>query len=63
MCPPKTVASMACPEVSRRNLLKFGLGAAAAALAAPLSSVQAAPVRRTTFSKVQTQSLRGRYPL
>lgn len=65
MCPPKTVASMACPEVSRRNLLKFGLGAAAAALAAPLSSVQAAPVRRTTFSNVAdlTHLLGTAFPL
>ncbi len=52
MCPPGTLASLNCPEVSRRSLLKFGLGAAAAAMALPLGQVQAAAVRRTTFSNV-----------
>lgn len=51
MCPPQTIASLACPEVSRRGLLKFGLGAAVAALAMP-AAAQAAAVRRTTFSNV-----------
>lgn len=52
MCPPDALASLACPDISRRSLLKFGLGAAAAALALPLSSAHAATVRRTTFSNV-----------
>lgn len=33
MCAPGALESMACPDISRRSLLKFGLGAAAAALA------------------------------
>lgn len=51
MCPPNAIASLACPDVSRRSLLKFGLGAAAA-LALPLGSAHAAAVRRTSFSNV-----------
>lgn len=51
MCPPETLASMRSPEISRRNLLKFGLGAAVAA-ALPIGSAQAATVRRTTFRHV-----------
>lgn len=52
MCPPKALAALTNPEVSRRSLLKFGLGAAAAALALPATAAKAAPVRRTTFSNV-----------
>ena len=52
MCPPNARASMQCPDVSRRSLLKFGLGAAAAALALPLNAAQAATVRRTSFTNV-----------
>lgn len=52
MCPPNAIASLNCPEVSRRSLLKFGLGAAVAALALPLGNAQAATVRRTSFSNV-----------
>jgi kynurenine formamidase len=52
MCPPNAIASLTCPDISRRGLLKFGLGAAAAALALPLGSAHAATVRRTTFSNV-----------
>lgn len=65
MCPPKAVASMSCPEISRRNLLRFGLGAAAAALAVPLGVAQAASVRRTTFSNVAdlTHLLGTEFPL
>lgn len=51
MCPPQTIASLQNPEVSRRSLLRFGLGAAVAALALP-AAAQAAAVRRTTFSNV-----------
>ena len=51
MCPPETLASMRSPEISRRNLLKFGLGAAVAA-ALPVGSAHAATVRRTTFRNV-----------
>lgn len=52
MCAPGALESMACPDISRRSLLKFGLGAAAAALALPAGIAQAATVRRTTFSNV-----------
>lgn len=52
MCPPNALASMQCPDISRRSLLKFGLGAAAATVALPLRTVGAAPVRRTTFSNL-----------
>ncbi len=61
MCPPETLASMRSPEISRRNLLKFGLGAAAL----PIGSAQAAPVRRTTFRNVLdlTHVLGTQFPL
>lgn len=64
MCPPETLASMQSPEISRRNLLKFGLGAAVAA-ALPLGSAQAATVRRTTFRNVLdlTHVLGTQFPL
>ncbi|ABU60083.1 cyclase family protein [Roseiflexus castenholzii] len=64
MCPPETLASMRSPEISRRNLLKFGLGAAAAA-ALPIGSAQAATVRRTTFRNVLdlTHVLGTQFPL
>ncbi|MGQ9550273.1 MAG: cyclase family protein [Roseiflexus sp.] len=64
MCPPETLASMRSPEVSRRNLLKFGLGAAVAA-ALPVGSAQAATVRRTTFRNVVdlTHVLGTQFPL
>jgi kynurenine formamidase len=53
MCAPGVLASLACPDLSRRSLLKFGLGAAVAAAAAlPAGLAQAATVRRTTFSNV-----------
>lgn len=52
MCPPDAIASLNCPDITRRSLLKFGLGAAAAAVALPLGSAHAATVRRTTFSNV-----------
>lgn len=51
MCPPGTLASLQCPEISRRNLLRFGLGTAAAALALPAGAAQAAG-RRSGFSRV-----------
>ncbi|MCS6937940.1 MAG: cyclase family protein [Roseiflexaceae bacterium] len=64
MCPPETLASMRSPEISRRNLLKFGLGAAVAA-ALPVGSAQAATVRRTTFRNVLdlTHVLGTQFPL
>ena len=64
MCPPETLASMRSPEISRRNLLKFGLGAAVAA-ALPIGSAQAATVRRTTFRNVAdlTHVLGTQFPL
>ncbi|NTW04262.1 MAG: cyclase family protein [Oscillochloris sp.] len=66
MCPPKTLAAMQSPDVSRRNLLKFSLGAAATALAAlPLGTSHAAGVRRTSFSNVAdlTHVLGPNFPL
>lgn len=64
MCPPETLASLRSPEISRRNLLKFGLGAAVAA-ALPVGSAQAATVRRTTFRNVVdlTHVLGTQFPL
>lgn len=64
MCPPETLASMRSPEISRRNMLKFGLGAAVAA-ALPVGSAQAATVRRTTFRNVAdlTHVLGAQFPL
>jgi kynurenine formamidase len=64
MCPPETLASMRSPEISRRNLLKFGLGAAVAA-ALPVGSAHAATVRRTTFRNVAdlTHVLGTQFPL
>jgi kynurenine formamidase len=64
MCPPETLASMRSPEISRRNLLKFGLGAAVAA-ALPVGAAQAATVRRTTFRNVLdlTHVLGTQFPL
>lgn len=64
MCPPETLASMRSPEINRRNLLKFGLGAAVAA-ALPVGSAQAATVRRTTFRNVLdlTHVLGTQFPL
>jgi kynurenine formamidase len=55
---------MRSPEISRRNLLKFGLGAAVAA-ALPVGSAQAATVRRTTFRNVVdlTHVLGTQFPL
>ncbi len=52
MCPPNAIACMQSLEVSRRSLIKYGLGAAAAALALPLNAAHAAPVRRTSFSNL-----------
>ncbi len=51
MCPPEVLAVLQNAIVSRRNVLKFGLGAAAATAAA-LASVPAAaaPVKPTRFS-------------
>jgi Predicted metal-dependent hydrolase len=64
MCPSETLASMRSPEISRRNLLKFGLGAAVAA-ALPVGSAHAATVRRTTFRNVVdlTHVLGTQFPL
>jgi kynurenine formamidase len=55
---------MRSPEISRRNLLKFGLGAAVAA-AVPVGSAHAATVRRTTFRNVVdlTHVLGTQFPL
>ncbi|HEU4324707.1 MAG TPA: cyclase family protein [Roseiflexaceae bacterium] len=52
MCPPETLKSMADPEISRRSLLRFGLGAAVAAAVGGVGAAEAAPVRPTRFSNV-----------
>lgn len=64
MCPPETLASMRSPEISRRNLLKFSLGAAVAATL-PVGLAHAATVRRTTFRNVLdlTHVLGTQFPL
>lgn len=49
MCLPETLAAMQDRSVSRRSLLKFGLGAAVALTA---GSVEAAPVKPVRFSNV-----------
>ena len=65
MCPPNAAASLSCPSSSRRGVLRFGLGAAVAALAMPLGQAQAASVRRTSFSNVAdlTHRLGTQFPL
>ena len=65
MCPPNVAASLSCPSSSRRGVLRFGLGAAVAALAMPLGQAQAASVRRTSFSNVAdlTHRLGTQFPL
>jgi kynurenine formamidase len=52
MCLPETLGAMQDPTISRRSLLKLGLGSVAAAAALSLNSAQAAPVRPTRFSNV-----------
>lgn len=53
MCPPTVQAAFCDENFSRRNLLRLGVGAAAAAAAALTGrSVHAAPVRTTSFSHV-----------
>lgn len=64
MCPPQTLATMKNTELSRRHLLKFGLGAAAAA-AFSVGRADAAPVKPTTFRNVMdmTHVLGPGFPL
>lgn len=64
MCPPRFIRSIQSPEINRRSLLKFGLGAAVAALAAPFAA-EAAPVSRASFSNVAdlTHLLGTQFPL
>jgi kynurenine formamidase len=52
MCLPETLEAMQDPTISRRSLLRLGLGSLAAAAALGVSSAQAAPVRPTRFSNV-----------
>lgn len=53
MCPPNALSQLACPDVSRRSMLKFGLGAAVAALALPMTAAaQSTTGRRTGFNRV-----------
>lgn len=65
MCPPRTLESMRSPEISRRNLFKFGLGAAAVAAALPFGTTHAATVQRTSFRNVAdlTHVLGTQFPL
>jgi kynurenine formamidase len=53
MCPPEAIRAMTSPELSRRSLFRFGLGAAATATALAVGQAEAAPIRRTSFSNVQ----------
>jgi len=56
MCPPNVLTSMADPEVSRRSLLKFGLGAAVVAALGGAAETEAAPAEQQMafrFSRVQ----------
>lgn len=52
MCPPETLTALQDSSISRRNLFKFGLGAAAATAALAAGQAEAAPVQRTSFSHV-----------
>lgn len=52
MCPPETLIALRESTISRRNLFKFGLGAAAAVAAVAVGQAEAAPVRPTRFSNV-----------
>ena len=52
MCLPETLEAMSNPSISRRNLLKLGLGTLAATAALGVSSAEAAPVPPTRFSNV-----------
>ncbi len=52
MCPPEIVTALKDREISRRGLLKFGLGAAVAAAAAGTGVVEAAPERRVSYRSV-----------
>jgi kynurenine formamidase len=65
MCLRATIDAMNNPTVSRRNWLKFGLGAAAAATAMAVTPTHAAPVRPTRFSQVVdlTHLLGPNFPL
>ncbi|GIV89244.1 MAG: cyclase [Chloroflexus sp.] len=64
MCPPRFIESIQSPEISRRSLLKFGLGAAVAAVAAPMAA-EAATATRVSFNNVAdlTHLLGTQFPL
>jgi kynurenine formamidase len=65
MCPPEALRALSNPEISRRSLFRFGLGAAAAATSLVAGRAEAAPLPRTTFSNVQdlTHVLGPGFPL
>ncbi|HEX5690278.1 MAG TPA: cyclase family protein [Roseiflexaceae bacterium] len=52
MCLPETLEAFRNPTISRRNLFKIGLGAAAATAALGVTGAEAAPIRPTRFSNV-----------
>jgi kynurenine formamidase len=52
MCLPETLEAMSNPTISRRNLLRLGLGAVATTAALGVSGAEAAPVPPTRFSNV-----------
>jgi kynurenine formamidase len=52
MCLPETLEAMSNPTISRRNMLRLGLGAAAATAALGLGNAEAAPIPPTRFSNV-----------
>ncbi|RMH35530.1 MAG: cyclase family protein, partial [Acidobacteria bacterium] len=64
MCPPRFIESIQSPEISRRSLLKFGLGAAVAAVATPIAA-EAATATRVSFNNVAdlTHLLGTQFPL
>ncbi|HWQ12338.1 MAG TPA: cyclase family protein [Roseiflexaceae bacterium] len=65
MCPTETLAAMRHPEISRRSILKFGLGGAAAVAALAAGGAEAAAVQPTEFRRVRdlTHILSPAFPL
>lgn len=57
MCPPEFLKALNDAEVSRRNLLKFGLGGTAAAVAAVLAPQAAVAAPRRTISYTNVTDL------
>lgn len=65
MCLPETLAAMNDPQTSRRNWLKYSVGAIAAAAAMTVTPAGAAAVKPTRFSQVAdlTHLLGPNFPL